>query len=111
MGGMPPGGVCWEKGISLTHPFIPVYKWISHNAIIQGSYLCLFFYLVDFILQHVISTLELLGSAKIEEDSCDELIHAIPTWTYMRRSEEKSIGTCFLCVVNDQPVGNPKRKV
>jgi hypothetical protein len=54
-------------------PLHHIYNWVSHNAIIQESHLCLFLCLFYFILQHVISTLELLGSAKIEEDSCDEL--------------------------------------
>jgi hypothetical protein len=37
-----PGGVCWGKGVSPTHPFTPVYKWVFYNAIIQESHLCLF---------------------------------------------------------------------
>jgi hypothetical protein len=40
-----PGGVCWGKGVSPTHSFTPVYKWVSHNTIIQESHFCLFFYL------------------------------------------------------------------
>jgi hypothetical protein len=65
----------------------PVYKWVSHNAIMQVSHLCLFLCLIYFILQHVISTLELLGSAKIKEESCDELVHALETCRHAEESD------------------------
>jgi hypothetical protein len=42
MGGMPPRRCLLGKRCLPNTPLHPVYKWVSHNAIIQESYLCLF---------------------------------------------------------------------
>jgi hypothetical protein len=54
MGGMRPRRCLLGKRCLPNTPPHPVYKWVSHNAIIQESYFCLFLYLIYFILQQIL---------------------------------------------------------